>query len=77
MNSPLIELTIPSSLDPTLCTLGKHVCLIFTQYTKYNLKNGRKWNEETKKEYADVVIILCSVIILEEYRLNQIILSGV
>ncbi|KAK7602288.1 hypothetical protein V9T40_009729 [Parthenolecanium corni] len=52
---PLMELTIPSSLDPTLCSSGKHVCLIFSQYTKYNLKNGREWNDETKKEYADLV----------------------
>lgn len=53
-----MELTIPSSLDPTLCAPGNHVCLVFTQYTKYNLKNGREWDEEAKKEYANVVIIM-------------------
>lgn len=60
-----MELTIPSSLDPTLCSSGKHVCLIFSQYTKYNLKNGREWNDETKKEYADLVIILWNIILIK------------
>lgn len=62
MYSPLMEVTLPSSLDPTLCTSGKHVCLIFTQYTKYDLKDGREWNEDAKKEYADVVIIQCRIL---------------
>jgi len=52
---PMIEMTIPSSLDPTLAPAGHHVCLFFTQYTPYSLSNGRKWDEATKEEYAKLI----------------------
>ena len=52
---PMIEMTIPSSLDPTLAPPGHHVCLFFTQYTPYSLSGGRKWDEATKEEYANVI----------------------
>jgi phytoene dehydrogenase-like protein len=32
---PMIEMTIPSSLDGTLAPPGHHVCLIFSQYAPY------------------------------------------
>lgn len=32
---PIIEMTIPSVLDPTLAPPGKHVCLLFVQYAPY------------------------------------------
>jgi phytoene dehydrogenase-like protein len=32
---PVVELTIPSSLDPTLAPRGQHVCQIFVQYAPY------------------------------------------
>lgn len=51
----MIELTIPSSLDSSLCPEGHHVCLMFVQYTSCTLKNGKKWNEQTKTEYANKV----------------------
>ena len=43
---PMIEMTIPSSLDPTLAPPGHHVCLFFTQYTPYDIEGG--WTEEVK-----------------------------
>ncbi|GLH05938.1 Pyridine nucleotide-disulfide oxidoreductase domain-containing protein 2 [Gryllus bimaculatus] len=52
---PLIEMVIPSSVDPTLAPPGCHVCLLFTQYTPYTLSNGKTWDEETKEEYANIV----------------------
>jgi len=52
---PMIEMTIPSSLDPTLAPPGHHVCLIFSQYAPYSLSDGRQWDEATKEEYADCV----------------------
>lgn len=52
--SPMIEMVIPSSLDPTLCAPGKHVALLFTQFTPYNLAQG-EWNDENKNKYADIV----------------------
>ena len=51
---PMIEMTIPSSLDPTLAPEGHHVCLFFTQYTPYDLPGGG-WTEEAKERYADLI----------------------
>ncbi|XP_053407080.1 pyridine nucleotide-disulfide oxidoreductase domain-containing protein 2-like isoform X2 [Mercenaria mercenaria] len=52
---PMIEMTIPSSLDPTLAPPGHHVVLLFTQYTPYNLADGQTWDEKNKNAYADTV----------------------
>lgn len=51
--TPLIEMTIPSSLDSTIAPKGCHVCLLFTQYTPYTLSDGKEWDEETKEDYAN------------------------
>ena len=51
----MIEMTIPSSLDPTLAPPGHHVCLFFTQYTPYTLSNGKVWDDQTKEEYANLI----------------------
>ena len=32
---PMVEMTLPSVLDDTLCPPGKHVCLLFVQYAPY------------------------------------------
>ncbi|KAL5021047.1 hypothetical protein ScPMuIL_000202 [Solemya velum] len=50
---PVIEMVIPSSLDPTLAPPGCHVALLFTQYTPYHLSDGREWDEYTKGQYSD------------------------
>ena len=58
----MIEMCIPSSLDPTLAPKGSHVALLFTQYTPYNLGHDKDdgnrrrqgWSDEEKAEYADV-----------------------
>ena len=50
---PMIEMTIPSSLDPTLAPPGHHVCLFFTQYTPYSLNGG--WTKEAKEQYAQLI----------------------
>ncbi|KAM5272304.1 pyridine nucleotide-disulfide oxidoreductase domain-containing protein 2 [Ctenodactylus gundi] len=52
---PLIELCIPSSLDPTLAPPGCHVISLFTQYTPYTLAGGRTWDEQERNAYADKV----------------------
>lgn len=52
---PMIELCIPSSVDPTLAPEGHHVLSLFTQYTPYHLSNDRQWDDETKKIYAEQV----------------------
>jgi phytoene dehydrogenase-like protein len=51
----MIEMVIPSSLDPTLAPPGCHVCLLVTQYTPYHLRNGATWDDKTKEHYANQV----------------------
>ncbi|KAJ9583311.1 hypothetical protein L9F63_022328, partial [Diploptera punctata] len=52
---PMIEMVLPSSVDPTLAPPGCHVCLLFTQFTPYHLKDGDIWDDKKKQEYANVV----------------------
>ncbi|XP_008586872.1 PREDICTED: pyridine nucleotide-disulfide oxidoreductase domain-containing protein 2 isoform X2 [Galeopterus variegatus] len=52
---PMIELCIPSSLDPTLAPPGCHVVSLFTQYTPYMLGGGKVWDEQERNAYADKV----------------------
>ncbi|XP_006831293.1 PREDICTED: pyridine nucleotide-disulfide oxidoreductase domain-containing protein 2 [Chrysochloris asiatica] len=52
---PLIELCIPSSLDPTLAPPGCHVLSLFTQYTPYVLAGGKAWDKQETDKYADKV----------------------
>ncbi|XP_025071416.1 pyridine nucleotide-disulfide oxidoreductase domain-containing protein 2 [Alligator sinensis] len=52
---PLIELCIPSALDPSLAPPGCHVVSLFTQYTPYTLAGGRPWGEQEREAYADRV----------------------
>lgn len=49
----MIELCIPSSLDPTLAPPGCHVVSLFTQYTPYTLAGGKVWDEQERNAYAD------------------------
>jgi phytoene dehydrogenase-like protein len=49
---PVIECTMPSSLDPTVAPPGKHVMSMFVQYAPYSIKNG-EWDEATKNGFAD------------------------
>ncbi len=43
-------------MDPTIAPPGQHVCLLFTQYTPYHLKNGESWESEaTREKYANIV----------------------
>lgn len=50
---PMIELCIPSALDPGLAPRGCHVVSLFTQYTPYELAGGRPWDEQARNAYAD------------------------
>ncbi|XP_051883412.1 pyridine nucleotide-disulfide oxidoreductase domain-containing protein 2 [Pristis pectinata] len=52
---PMIELCIPSVLDPTIAPPACHVISIFTQYTPYRLRGGKEWDEEQRNLYADRV----------------------
>jgi phytoene dehydrogenase-like protein len=57
---PLLEITIPTTYDPSLAPPGQHVMSIFVQYAPYQLR-GSSWADE-KERFADRVINT-----LEEY----------
>ena len=52
---PVIEMTIPSTVDETLAPPGKHVMSMFVQYAPYLRKDGRPWDETTRSEFAESV----------------------
>jgi phytoene dehydrogenase-like protein len=49
---PVVECTMPSSLDSTVAPTGKHLMSMFTQYAPYRLESG-PWTDEQRNEYAD------------------------
>ena len=49
--NPVIECTMPSSVDPTVAPAGKHVMSMFVQYAPYKLKEGH-W-DQVKETFAD------------------------
>jgi phytoene dehydrogenase-like protein len=49
---PVVECTMPSSLDSTVAPPGKHLMSMFTQYAPYTLKDG-PWTDVLRNEYAD------------------------
>jgi len=51
--NPVIEATIPSSIDDTVAPKGKHVMSMFTQYFPYKLAPDAGSLEENKKRYAE------------------------
>jgi phytoene dehydrogenase-like protein len=52
---PIIEMLIPSTLDPSLAPKGKHVASLFCQHFRYDLGEGRSWDKERDKA-ADQII---------------------
>jgi phytoene dehydrogenase-like protein len=53
---PLIEMTIPTTYDPSLAPAGRHIMGIFLQYAPYTLRDAN-W-DELREPYADHVINL-------------------
>lgn len=49
---PVVECTMPSSLDSTVAPPGKHLMSMFVQYAPYKLKDG-PWTDAIKSEFAD------------------------
>jgi len=56
--NPIIEATIPSSLDNTVAPPGMHVMSMFTQYFPYELAPDAGSLEENKRRYAERCIDL-------------------
>lgn len=52
---PIIDMTIPSTLDDTLAPPGQHVATLFCQHVMPKLPSGQSW-DEVKGVFADLVI---------------------
>src|SRR5450755_2070531 len=50
--NPIVECTIPSSVDPTVAPPGQHLMSMFCQYAPYTLKEG-EWNDARRDEFAN------------------------
>lgn len=61
---PVLELTMASSVDPTISPPGKHVLSMFVQFAPYRLKPGLHW-DQIKESFADRCIE-----VLAEYAPN-------
>ncbi|MCA1653046.1 MAG: NAD(P)/FAD-dependent oxidoreductase, partial [Sphingomonadales bacterium] len=52
---PIIEMLIPSTLDDSLAPKGKHVASLFCQHFRFNLPDGRSWDDE-REAAADAIV---------------------
>jgi phytoene dehydrogenase-like protein len=52
---PIVELLIPSTLDPTLAPEGQHVASLFCQHVAPQLPDGASWDQH-RDEVADLMI---------------------
>ncbi len=56
-SQPIVELLIPSTLDPSLAPPGKHVASLFVQHVQPHLQAGRSWIDAAESaRFADLVI---------------------
>jgi len=49
---PMMEITVPTSVDDTIAPPGKHLMSIFVQYAPYKLAEGKHW-DDIKEDFAD------------------------
>ncbi|MDQ3078110.1 MAG: NAD(P)/FAD-dependent oxidoreductase [Pseudomonadota bacterium] len=54
-SQPVVEMLIPSTLDPGLAPKGKHVASLFCQHFRFKLPDGRSWDDE-REAAADTII---------------------
>lgn len=54
---PILEITLPSAVDPTIAPAGKHVMNMFVQYAPYKLADGKNW-DDIKEDIGDRCIDL-------------------
>ena len=52
---PIVEMLIPSTLDPTLAPPGQHVASLFCQHVAPQLPDGSSWDEH-RERVADLMI---------------------
>ena len=53
--APIVELLIPSTIDDSLAPPGAHVASLFCQHFRYQLPDGRAWQDE-RDAVADHII---------------------
>lgn len=56
---PILEITLPSAVDPSVAPPGQHVMNMFVQYAPYKLADGKSW-DDVKESFADRCIDLLS-----------------
>ena len=52
---PIVEMLIPSLIDPTLAPPGKHVASLFCQHANPQLAGGRSW-DDVKDEVSELML---------------------
>jgi phytoene dehydrogenase-like protein len=52
---PIVEVVIPSTLDPTLAPPGQHVASLFCQHVAPQLPDGSSWDDH-REQVADLMI---------------------
>ena len=52
---PIVEVLVPSTLDPTLAPRGQHVASLFCQHVAPQLPDGSSWDEH-RERVADLMI---------------------
>ncbi len=52
---PIVEMLVPSLVDPSLAPPGKHVASLFCQHANPRLPDGRSW-DEAKEEVARLML---------------------
>ena len=60
---PVVEMTLPSVLDDSIAPPGKHVCLLFCQYARYDAYDGRGWDAPGARERFAASVFA----VIEEY----------
>ncbi len=56
-DEPILEITMPTSVDSTIAPPGKHLLSMFVQYAPYKLADGKQW-DNIKEDFADRCINL-------------------
>ena len=52
---PVVEMLVPTTLDPALAPPGKHVASLFCQHFRFDLGPGRSWDDE-RETAAEAVV---------------------
>ncbi len=71
---PVVEMTIPSSVDETLAPEGPFVCQLFIQYAPYEIdpKVGNWADPEFKKQFVERVFSVIDEYTVEPFSASVI-----